>query len=317
MTLVARSMADAVRRTPLGQSAQPAQPERRTGVPELVLAHLLQGEELAAELTARLAAESDYSLADIYDALRAGVYRAPALATASGDGDADGDFRRDPGADAEALRASVLDEQLVRLAARLEPAPRRHRDPQAVVLTTTRRGVAACICHLFGMQGVPALSLELAEIARRRRGGAGIGRQFSAVRYVIVDGAGAKPEELLQYVGLLRQLHLAGAPFTVLVLGDHESAVRSAALQESSALTFVSKLSTLMAAAGVTAESPLTPRERAVLEFVSEGATNQQIATALGISLATVKTYLERAQVKLKTCDRASAVATAMRRGWI
>ena len=72
-----------------------------------------------------------------------------------------------------------------------------------------------------------------------------------------------------------------------------------------------------MAVIGVPAESPLTVRERAVLELVSEGATNQQTATALGISIATVKTYLERAQVKLKTCDRASAVATALRRGWI
>jgi DNA-binding CsgD family transcriptional regulator len=304
MTLAARSTADAVRRMPLGQLAES---EQQRGLPELVLAHLLRGEELAAELTARLAAESDHSLAGIYDALRAGIYRRPVR------GEPDDDRE----GDAEALHMAVLDEQLLRLSARLQPAPRRHRDPQAMVLTTGRRGVAACICHLFGMQGVPALSLAMSDLARRRRGEAGIGRQFSAVRYVVADAANATADGLVQSVGALRQLRLIGEPFTVLVLGDQESAVRSAALQESSALTFVSNLGTLMAAAGVTFESPLTPRERAVLEYVSEGATNQQTATALGISIATVKTYLERAQAKLKTCDRASAVATAMRRGWI
>jgi DNA-binding CsgD family transcriptional regulator len=310
MTLAARSMADADRRVPLGSMAQP---ERQRGVPELVLAHFLRGEELAAELTARLACESGYSLADVYDTLRAGVYGRRVIEDLASEAYP----TRDDGEDAEALRVLMLDERLVRLAARLQTSPRRHRDPQAMVLTTDRRGVAACLCHLFEMQGVPALSMRMAEIARRRRGGAGIGRQFSAVRYVIVDAAGATCEELLHYVGLLRQLHLSGAPFTVLVLGDQESAVRAATLRESSPLAFVSTLSALMASAGVTAQSPLTPRERAVLEFVSEGATNQQTATALGISLATVKTYLERAQAKLKTCDRASAVATAMRRGWI
>jgi DNA-binding CsgD family transcriptional regulator len=304
MTLVAGSMADAVRQLPLGQVAQP---ERQHGIPALVLAHFLRGEELAAELTARLAAESDYSLSDIYDTLRAGVYRHPALVEISDD----------RSGDAEALQASVLDDRLLRLSARLQPPPRRHRDPQAMVLTTGRRGVAASIGHLFEMQGVPALSLAMADLGRRRRGGAGIGRQFSSVRYVIVDAAAAKSDELLQHAATLRQLHLLGDPFTVIVLGDQEPAVRAAALQESVALTFVSNLGALMSAAGVTPESPLTPRERAVLQFVSEGATNQQTATALGISIATVKTYLERAQAKLKTCDRASAVATAMRRGWI
>lgn len=286
--------------------------DRQHRVPELVLAHFLRGEELAAELAAQLACENDYALADVYDTLRVGTYQRPAI-----DDFADGLSGRHDGGDAETLHTRVLDERLVRLAARLASPPRRHREPQAMVLTTLRRGVAACICHLFAAQGVPALSLGLAELGRYRRGGAGIGRQYSAVRYIVVDGAGSSTEDLLRLVGLLRQLHLVGEPFSVLVLGDHESAVRAASIRESNALTFVTSIGELMTAAGVSADNPLTPRERAVLEFVSEGATNQQAATALGISIATVKTYLERAQAKLKTCDRASAVATAMRRGWI
>jgi DNA-binding CsgD family transcriptional regulator len=271
---------------------------------DLVLAHFLRGEELAAEFAARLAGESDYALAEVYDTLRAGVYGGRAIGSQAN-------------GDAEALHTSLLDDRLVRLAARLQTPPRRHRDPQAMVLTTVRRGVAASICHLFAIQGVPMLSLGLADLGRHRRGGAGIGRQFSVVRYVVVDGAGATADELQHLVGMLRQLHLMGDPFTVLVLGDSEVAVKAATRETSGALTFVSSLAELMEAAGLTSASPLTPRERAVLEFVAEGATNQQAATALGISLATVKTYLERAQVKLKSCDRASAVATALRRGWI
>jgi DNA-binding NarL/FixJ family response regulator len=69
--------------------------------------------------------------------------------------------------------------------------------------------------------------------------------------------------------------------------------------------------------AGIPAESPLTIRERAVLEQISGGSTNQQTASALGISVATVKTYLVRAQSKLRSYDRASTVATALRRGWL
>ncbi len=43
-------------------------------MPATVLAHFLRGEERASELTAQLALESGYSLTDIYESLRVGVY---------------------------------------------------------------------------------------------------------------------------------------------------------------------------------------------------------------------------------------------------
>lgn len=57
----------------------------------------------------------------------------------------------------------------------------------------------------------------------------------------------------------------------------------------------------------------LTPRERQVLELASEGRTTPQIAAALVISPATVKTHLEHIYRKLDVHDRVSAVARALR----
>lgn len=61
----------------------------------------------------------------------------------------------------------------------------------------------------------------------------------------------------------------------------------------------------------------LTPREREVLRAVAEGRTNVEIAAALGLSAATVKTHLDHVFAKIGTGDRAAAVARALRQGWI
>lgn len=63
--------------------------------------------------------------------------------------------------------------------------------------------------------------------------------------------------------------------------------------------------------------NPLSVRERDVLLRVAEGRTNNQIADELGVRPATVKTHLDRLFVKLGAPDRASAVAVAMRQGWL
>ncbi len=274
--------------------------ERQPSVLDLVLSHLLRGEESGAELAARLAMIGDVSLTQLYESLRQGIYRPPAGET-----------------DVLALRGCVLDEQLVQLVARLKPAPQRHREPQAMVFSTVRRGMAAAISHMLEAQGIPSLTLGLADLTAHRRGAAGIPHEFPRVHSIVVDAAGAHSEELLYFAAMLQHLHLIGERFNVVVFGDDGAATQAASVHQTAGLTFVHELSAVLTVIGVPSESPLTARERAVLEHVCEGATNQQIATALGISIATVKTYLERAQVKLKTCDRASAVATALRRGWI
>jgi PAS domain S-box-containing protein len=61
----------------------------------------------------------------------------------------------------------------------------------------------------------------------------------------------------------------------------------------------------------------LTPRERQVLELASHGRTTPEIAAALVVSRATVKTHLEHIYDKLDAHDRVSAVASALRLGLI
>ena len=61
--------------------------------------------------------------------------------------------------------------------------------------------------------------------------------------------------------------------------------------------------------------TPLSKREREILQKVADGATTRQVANELGISPHTVKTHLERIFEKLGANDRAQAVAMAIRQG--
>ena len=63
--------------------------------------------------------------------------------------------------------------------------------------------------------------------------------------------------------------------------------------------------------------SPLSPRDRAILECVALGNTNEQIARELGCSISTVKANLGALYEKVGASDRASALAMCLRRGWI
>jgi DNA-binding NarL/FixJ family response regulator len=58
-------------------------------------------------------------------------------------------------------------------------------------------------------------------------------------------------------------------------------------------------------------QSALSPRERQVLELVASGATNREIASALGLGGETVKTLLARTFAKLGVRKRAEAVSAA------
>ncbi len=59
----------------------------------------------------------------------------------------------------------------------------------------------------------------------------------------------------------------------------------------------------------------LSPREREVLASIAEGMSAPDIAAALHLSPATVKTHLQSLYEKLGVSDRAAAVASAMRQG--
>jgi DNA-binding NarL/FixJ family response regulator len=63
--------------------------------------------------------------------------------------------------------------------------------------------------------------------------------------------------------------------------------------------------------------SNLTLREIQILEFLTEGKSNKEIANFLSISDETVKTHLKRLYEKLGAADRAQAVAIALRQNLI
>jgi LuxR family transcriptional regulator/LuxR family quorum-sensing system transcriptional regulator CciR len=65
------------------------------------------------------------------------------------------------------------------------------------------------------------------------------------------------------------------------------------------------------------AATPLTAREREILEWVAQGKSNETIAIILGISPHTVDTYLRRIYEKLGVCDRISATLRGLARGEI
>jgi len=56
-------------------------------------------------------------------------------------------------------------------------------------------------------------------------------------------------------------------------------------------------------------DSPLSPRERQVLELVADGRTNEEVAALLFISPVTVKAHLRHTYEKLGVRNRVEAVA--------
>ncbi len=65
----------------------------------------------------------------------------------------------------------------------------------------------------------------------------------------------------------------------------------------------------------MTNESPISEREREILRLVATGATNQQIAVALNISVNTVKVHLRNIFAKIGVESRTEATVYAIRAG--
>jgi DNA-binding NarL/FixJ family response regulator len=63
--------------------------------------------------------------------------------------------------------------------------------------------------------------------------------------------------------------------------------------------------------------SPLSPREMEILQYVTRGLSNKEIALSLGISHQTVKNHMTAILNKLDVEDRTQAAMYAVRRGWV
>ncbi|OQY26150.1 MAG: DNA-binding response regulator [Anaerolineaceae bacterium 4572_32.1] len=62
---------------------------------------------------------------------------------------------------------------------------------------------------------------------------------------------------------------------------------------------------------------PLSPREMEILNLVTKGKSNKEIALQLGISHQTVKNHMTSILRKMSVNDRTQAAVDALRRGWV
>ncbi len=67
----------------------------------------------------------------------------------------------------------------------------------------------------------------------------------------------------------------------------------------------------------VDAFDPLSPREMEILQYVTRGLSNKEIASRLGISHQTVKNHMTAILQKLDVEDRTQAAVYALRHGWV
>ena len=63
--------------------------------------------------------------------------------------------------------------------------------------------------------------------------------------------------------------------------------------------------------------TPLSPREMEILDLVTRGASNKEIAHRLTISQQTVKNHMTAVLRKLRVDDRTQAAVYALRHGWV
>lgn len=63
--------------------------------------------------------------------------------------------------------------------------------------------------------------------------------------------------------------------------------------------------------------APLSPREMEILQSVTRGLSNKEIASRLGISHQTVKNHMTAILHKLDVEDRTQAAVYALRHGWV
>ena len=122
--------------------------------------------------------------------------------------------------------------------------------------------------------------------------------KFGATGYILKN---TEPEELVQAIHHIAQGGVIVSPMMAAKL-----------------LTEFRSLGTdAMAKKTAEEEDNLSPREDEVLQLVSQGATNKEIADSLFISENTVKTHLRNIMDKLHLANRSQAAAYAVKRGLV
>ena len=123
----------------------------------------------------------------------------------------------------------------------------------------------------------------------------------------------------------LRALAAGGMPVIVLAeRAEPEDALAAAHLGARALLAKNCTLAELSVAirsavggARVPGRTPLTPRQREVLELIVEGLDNAQIATRLGISERTVRAHVSNVLERTGAANRTQAAVAAIQRGWV
>ncbi|EJT03869.1 LuxR family transcriptional regulator [Rhizobium sp. CCGE 510] len=114
--------------------------------------------------------------------------------------------------------------------------------------------------------------------------------------------------------GILGNLSLAGKPIE---LSPVEIALFEAVARKSFWRLLELKDEAQALENALSAETPLTRREREILHYLAEGMTSMEISKMLKISNHTVDWYMNGLQNKLKAKNRQQAVALAFRHGLI
>jgi DNA-binding NarL/FixJ family response regulator len=171
----------------------------------------------------------------------------------------------------------------------------------------------------FRVVGEAASGAEVVELVRRRA------PEILLVDYRLPDSTGTE---------LVRDLRLHGISLPAVLMtanaergfneAAREAVAQGSVLKTGSAAELLDALRSV--AAGRTAFDPrhpqrtrgraaLSPREREVLQLVASGATNRDVADALGVGTETIKTLMARTFAKLGASRRAEAVSEAHKQG--
>jgi len=126
---------------------------------------------------------------------------------------------------------------------------------------------------------------------------------------IVIFTAGADPDDIRR----ARAAGVDGVLLKTMPVGDLITAIKDVADgREVIDRDLVGMVPTQASSSNVI---PLSEREMEVLTYLSKGMSNKELAAALFISRATVKSHIENILRKLEASDRAAAVAEGFRRG--